>query len=80
MSNYQTALSAASVLSVSERLQLIDELAAGVPDDQPPRLSKLWLQEIQRRSAEIDGGDVETEDWADVKARLFSKHVDHDAH
>ncbi|MDA1018249.1 MAG: addiction module protein [Planctomycetota bacterium] len=75
MSNYQAVLSAASSLPITERLQLIDELASGVPDDQPPQLSDSWLEEICRRSAEIDGGTVETEDWLDVKARLFSKHV-----
>lgn len=74
-----SVLSAASSLSVPERLQLIDELASGVPDDHPPRLSKLWQQEISQRSAEIDAVEIQTEDWLEVKARLFAKHVDDDA-
>ena len=74
MSNYESILSAASQLPVGDRLRLIDELASSVPDDQPPRLSDAWLREIDRRSAEIDTGAVVTEDWADIRARLFTKH------
>lgn len=76
MSTCQAVPSAASSLPLTERLQLIDDLASGVPDDQPPRLPDSWLQEISRRSDEIDSGIVESEDWLDVKTRLFSKHVD----
>ena len=32
------------------------------------------LAEIDRRSNEIDSGAVATEDWADIRARLFVKH------
>jgi len=74
MTSYQSVLTAASQLAVDERLQLIDALAATVPDDQPPRLSEVWLKEIDRRSREIDSGTVVTENWADIRARLFAKH------
>ena len=74
MTNYDSILSAASRLPVDDRLRLIDELASSVPDNQPPTLSEDWLREIQRRSEEIDSGSVETEDWADIRARLFSRH------
>jgi putative addiction module component (TIGR02574 family) len=74
MSNYESVLSAASQLPVSDRLRLIDDLASLVPDDQPPQLSDAWLSEIDRRSSEIDSGVVATEDWADIRARLFTKH------
>jgi putative addiction module component (TIGR02574 family) len=74
MSNYESVLSAASQLPVSDRLRLIDDLASLVPDDQPPQLSDTWLSEIDRRSSEIDSGAVATEDWADIRARLFTKH------
>jgi putative addiction module component (TIGR02574 family) len=73
MSNYESVLSAASQLPVDDRLRLIDELASSVPDDQPPKLSDAWLREIDRRSNEIDSG-VATEDWSDIRARLFAKH------
>ena len=73
MSTYESILSAASQLTIGERLQLIDDLASSVPDDQPPQLSDMWLEEIKRRSAEIDSGEVNTEEWADIRRRLFSK-------
>lgn len=79
MSNYESILLAASQLPVGDRLRLIDELASSVPDDQPPRLSDAWLREIDRRSNEIDSGEVVTEDWADIRARLFAKHGVDDA-
>ena len=74
MASFESVLSAAFQLPVDERLRLIDELASSVPDDQPPQLSEAWLREIDRRSAEIDSGAVATEEWADIRARLFTKH------
>ena len=73
MSEFDSVLSAASQLPIGERLRLIDELAASVPDDQPPQLSDQWLTEIDRRSAQIDAGEVATESWSDVRARLSEK-------
>lgn len=74
MSEFDAILSAALQLPVADRLRLIDELAASVPDDHPPALSGEWLEEIGRRSAESDSGAVATEPWADVRERLFRKH------
>ena len=74
MSDYQSVLSAASQLPVTDRLRLIDELASSVPDDQPPALDAQWLAEIERRSLEVDSGAVATEDWTAVRSRLFTKH------
>ncbi len=79
MSNYNSVLSAASQLPVDDRLRLIDELASSVPDDKPPQLSDAWLREIESRSEEIESGAVATEDWADIRARLFAKHGVDDA-
>jgi len=74
MSEYDSILSAASQLPVTDRLRLIDELASSVPDDQPPALSEAWLAEIERRSAEIDSNAIKTEPWPAVRERLFRKH------
>ena len=70
MFDYTAVKSAAAELSVADRLRLIDELAASVPDDQPPTLSDDWLAEIGRRSNEIDRGSVTTETWPEVRNRL----------
>ena len=70
MSDYQSVFSAASELPVADRLRLIDALSASVPDDQPPALSDVWISEINRRSDEIDRGDVPTTAWQDVRQDL----------
>ena len=79
MTNYQDILAHASQLPVDERLRLIDDLASSVPDDRPPSLSPEWLREIERRSKEVDTGDVNTESWTDIRKRLFAKHGVSDA-
>ncbi len=79
MSDYQDILTHASQLPIDDRLRLIDDLASSVPDDHPPRLSPRWFSEINRRSAEIDAGAVETESWSVIRERLFAKHGVRDA-
>ena len=74
MLDFEAIVSEASQLSVADRLRLIDQLAASVPDDQPPSLSKHWLAEIDRRSQEIDSGTVATEPWDSIRGRLFHKY------
>jgi putative addiction module component (TIGR02574 family) len=71
MTEYESVLSAAVQLSVAERLRLIDDLASSVPDDQPPRLSEEWLNEIERRVAELESGAVQADSWEDVRQRLL---------
>jgi putative addiction module component (TIGR02574 family) len=79
MPNYQDVLGDASQLPVADRLRLIDDLAATVPDDQPPHLSPEWIAEIQRRSTAIDDGSVKTESWGVIRERLLSKYSVQDA-
>jgi putative addiction module component (TIGR02574 family) len=74
MTEYQSVFSAASELSLADRLRLIDDLASTVPDDQPPSLPAEWLAEIERRSAELDSGAVQAQPWPEVRERLFGKH------
>jgi putative addiction module component (TIGR02574 family) len=73
MTNFQDIFTAASQLPLNDRLRLIDALASSVADDCPPMLSDAWLNEIERRSAEIDSGDVMTKPWSEVRARMFDK-------
>ena len=74
MSDYKSVFSEASQLPVDDRLRLIDALASSVPDDRPPQLSPDWLVEIEKRSNEIDSDAVVTEDWNDIRNRLFTKY------
>jgi putative addiction module component (TIGR02574 family) len=71
MGDYESVLSAASQLSVEERLRLIDDLAASVPDDRPPSLSAEWLAEIERRSSELADGSVTPVPWEAVRKELL---------
>ncbi len=80
MTQFESVLSAASQLSVDERLLLIDALAASVPDDHPPTHSPEWLAEIERRSAEIDSGAVTPIPWETVRERLFNRTASDRAH
>lgn len=36
-----------------------------------------WLDEIQRRSAEVDAGRAELQDWQDVRQEMHRKHFPH---
>ena len=74
MAEYESVLAAASQLPVADRIRLIDDLAASVPDDRPPALSEEWLAEIERRSAELDSGAVTPEPWSAIRQRLLGRH------
>jgi putative addiction module component (TIGR02574 family) len=73
MSDYTSLLSAASQLSVADRLRLIDELTETLPELPDDGLSPEWRAEIERRSREIDAGTAQLEDWESVRARLFQR-------
>jgi putative addiction module component (TIGR02574 family) len=70
MLDYDTIASQAMQLPVADRLRLIDQIAATIPDDQPPTLSPEWLTEIERRSKEIDSGVVSMESWESIRTRI----------
>jgi hypothetical protein len=48
MSKYQSILSAAMTLDLKERLLLIEELIASIPDDKIVFIDE-WLKELHRR-------------------------------
>jgi putative addiction module component (TIGR02574 family) len=70
MSDYTSILSAATQLPVDERLRLIGDLSDSIPE-QEVQLSPEWMEEIERRSAEIDAGTAKLEDWESVRERVF---------
>lgn len=73
MSDYDALLSAAAQLPLAERERLIDDLSATLPDGGLVSISAEWRMEIERRSAEIDAGGVETVDWESVRGDLFRR-------
>jgi putative addiction module component (TIGR02574 family) len=72
MAEYAELFSAVSQLPVDVRMRFIDELWETMPEQEPAAtLSPEWIEEIERRSAEIDAGTAKLEDWESVRARLF---------
>lgn len=66
---YEDVLRMAQSLSESERIRLVEELLRSLnPTDAAP-LDDVWLAEIDRRSAEIDSGAVQTIPWTEVRRR-----------
>jgi putative addiction module component (TIGR02574 family) len=73
MSDYEAIRAAAFNMPVADQLRLIDELATALPHDGQPTLSPEWMAEIQRRSAEIDRGEVVLEPWEEIRKRMFER-------
>lgn len=66
---YQAALS----LPDGERALLVDSLIATLNDGQVAVLDESWVQEIERRSAEIDAGTAELIPWEEVRQRITAR-------
>jgi putative addiction module component (TIGR02574 family) len=63
-------LQAALALPEQERTELIEALLAAQPNSGELPFDPMWLEEIHRRSAEIDGGGITLTSWAEVKYRV----------
>lgn len=59
----------AELLSVEERELLLVRLQQTLPDVDPA-IEAAWIEEAERRSDEIDRGDVKTIPWEDVRKDL----------
>jgi putative addiction module component (TIGR02574 family) len=69
-------LEAALKLSPEEREHLVEELAASLPNDFASKaIEKAWLDEIGRRSADIDAGTAELLEWSDVRAQIAQRRA-----
>jgi putative addiction module component (TIGR02574 family) len=63
----------AAKLTPAERVELATELLRSLDppdDDDPAEIERAWLDEIARRSAEIDRGDVQMIPGDEAIARL----------
>jgi putative addiction module component (TIGR02574 family) len=67
--NFDLVYQAAMSLPADERAQLVDSLIATFSDEQGEPLDEAWLQEIERRSAEIDAGTAELVPWEEARRR-----------
>jgi putative addiction module component (TIGR02574 family) len=67
--NYDDVLRTAQSLTEADRVRLVEELLGSLtPEDVAP-LDEVWLAEIDRRSAEIDSGTIQTIPWDEVRRR-----------
>jgi putative addiction module component (TIGR02574 family) len=65
----QSALS----LPEDERLQLVEALLAECDRSLARPFDNAWLAEIERRSAQIDGGTAVLTPWPEVRRRVREK-------
>jgi putative addiction module component (TIGR02574 family) len=69
-------LEAALKLKPHEREMLVEELSrslhGGFANEE---LEQEWMQEIERRSQEIDSGTAELVEWSDVRQRLAERRA-----
>jgi len=63
-------LEAALALSEEERFELVEALLSSQGSSDESTLDPAWLVEVQRRSAEIDSGQVQLTPWNVVRDRV----------
>ena len=80
MTAFESVLIEASQLPVEQRVQLIDALWGTMPEHAAPPLSEEWLEEIKRRSAELDAGRMESYSWDVVRDEARQRVGTDDAH
>jgi len=67
-------LDAVLELGIAERAWLAREVVASLDGAEPSEeVSAAWTDEIRRRVSEIEGGEVELEDWAASRERLLAQ-------
>jgi hypothetical protein len=69
----QQILQAAMTLTEGERWELISALLAEEPPAEGPSPDAAYLDEIRRRSAEIESGVVESTPWSIVRERVWRR-------
>ena len=76
---YMTAkepLEAPIDLEPSERDHLVESLVSE-REFASDETARAWLDELQRRSAEIDAGTAELVNWTDVRSRIAARRAKH---
>jgi putative addiction module component (TIGR02574 family) len=68
MLSYESLLADACRLPLADRIQLVEAIWDTVPANSLPPLSDEWREEINRRSAELEAGSVQTVPWEEIRA------------
>ena len=58
-------------LNDQERAELVGMLLESLEIGDDDGVEAAWLQEIERRVAELDSGAVESVPWTEVRSRVF---------
>ena len=66
---YDDVLRTACSLDEPERVRLVDDLLSTLSPAEAAPLDDAWLAEIDRRSADLDSGEVQTIPWSEVRRR-----------
>jgi putative addiction module component (TIGR02574 family) len=70
----QQILEAALRLSPAERELLVEELTASLHSGFVSKeIEEAWLEEIERRSAEIDSGKAVLREWPEVRDEILAE-------
>ncbi len=62
-------------LNEEQRAELIGMLLESLEIDTDEGVEAAWLQEIERRVAELDSGAVESVPWTEVRSRVFESRA-----
>ena len=62
-------------LNDQERAELVGMLLESLEIRDDDGVEAAWLQEIERRVAELDSGAVESVPWTEVRSRVFESGV-----
>ena len=77
ITTYDKVLQSAFALEESDRARLIEELLGKMEPENAAPLEDAWVAEIQRRSAEMDSGEVQGIPWETVRANARQKVFGH---
>lgn len=70
---YEEALRTARSLDELERVRLVNELLGTLTLEEAAPLDDAWLAEIDRRSADLDAGAVQTIPWSEVRRKAWQR-------
>jgi putative addiction module component (TIGR02574 family) len=69
-------IKAALELPPEERERIVIELSASLSGDFASKeIEAVWLDEIERRSQEIDAGTAELVDWSEVRKKIAQRRA-----
>lgn len=73
MTQFESLLSAARQLPVSDRLRLIDALWDTLPPDADIPLHEEWASELERRVAALEAGTASTVPWTTIRDEALAR-------